>query len=75
MIEIHNLNGTTSYGCFANLKASKGTLNLLKNSGELRAPFYMVTVCLYKNRELQKVYNVRFLRNKWCIMPPPTPAA
>lgn len=74
MIELHDVKGTKSFGCFKNFKACKGTLNLLQSSGELTNSRNTVTVCNFKNDVLQKVYNVRFLRDKWRPLPP-TPAA
>lgn len=76
MIEIHDVKGTKSFGCFKNFKACKGTLQRLKESGELSENRDTVTVCSFKNDVLKRVYNVRFLRDKWRPLPlPPTPAA
>jgi hypothetical protein len=81
MIEIHDLKGTQSYGCFENMKSSKPTLDLLKERGELSAPQHTVIIRQYKNQVLQKIYKVRHVRNKWRILPlnitdfTPTPAA
>ena len=74
MIVLHDVKGTKSFGCFKNFKACKSTLQRLKESGELQENRDTVTVCSFKNEVLQRVYNVRFLRNKWRPLPP-TPAA
>lgn len=73
MIEIHDLKGTQSYGCFENMKSSKPTLDMLKERGELSEPQHAVMVCQFKNRILQRTYKVRHLRNKWRIMLNPFP--
>ena len=79
MIEVHNLKGTKSYGCFANLKVARNNLNVLKKEGKLDGENDTVTVCSFRNRTLQRVYNVRLLRGKWRMLPTftphPTPAA
>lgn len=74
MIELHDIKGTRSFGCFKNFKACKSMLNQLKESGELRENGNTVTVCSFKNNVLQRAYNVCFLRDKWRPLPP-TPAA
>ena len=61
MIELHDVKGTKSFGCFKNFKACKSMLQRLKESGELQENCDMVTVCSFKNEVLQWVYNVRFL--------------
>lgn len=76
MIELHDVKGTKSFGCFKNFKSCKSTLQQLKERGELRESRDTVTVCSFKNAVLQRAYNVRFLRDKWRPLPlPPTPAA
>lgn len=70
MIELHDVKGTRSFGCFKNFKSCKNTLQLLKDKGELRESRNTVTVCSFKNNVLQRAYNVRFLRDKWRPLPP-----
>lgn len=70
MIELHDVKGTRSFGCFKNFKSCKNTLRQLKDKGELRESRNTVTVCSFKNNVLQRAYNVRFLRDKWRQIPP-----
>lgn len=74
MIELHDVKGTKSFGCFKSFKACKSTLRLLKESGKLRDSRDTVTVCSFKNNVLQRSYNVRFLRDKWRPLPPTSAA-
>lgn len=66
MVEVHDIKGTKSYGCFRNLKGAKPTLDTLRHKGELREENHAVTVCAFKNGILQRAYKVIF-RDGWRI--------
>jgi len=64
MIEVMNLSGTTSYGCFPNMKAAKPHLDSLRKAGELPDKNHEVIASQFKSGKLQQVYRI-FHDGKW----------
>lgn len=65
MIEIMNNAGTESYARCNNMAQAQGIISYLKDSGHIPASETTVSLCQYKNRNLQEVVEVEFRQGKW----------
>lgn len=66
MIEVMNIAGTESFGCFNNMKAANSTLNSLALSKEL-GEYPAVLVYAYKNGKPTREYVATYSGNKWRV--------